>query len=352
MALAPKLKLLAPQDAKNSIQFDFQFSGNQIYANRLIIKENSTNQTVYDVKTSSFQSFVILNANTLSNGHIYNVSISVFDKDDIESPLSAPILLMTFTTPVIAFTNLTADQVIRNSFYTFTFTYSQAEGELLSEYQITLYDVNKNEISTTGILTNTTNLSGTLYGFLDNTQYFVKLSINTVNSFQIDSDYIPFSVDYVLPKSYSKLILENNPSNGTIHITSNVTLINGTTVLPPSYIDGTKIDLSANGQTLTYDDNFTFSGDVTKEIVVEKLKPYTTFWYAQNDFGDSIFLKYMLGKFAGDSTQKCYFRLIVKNKLASYTLASQPMDILSDTQQVGIIIQRKSNLYGLYITLL
>jgi hypothetical protein len=28
------------------------------------------------------------------------------------------------------------------------------------------------------------------------------------------------------------------------------------------------------------------------------------------------------------------------------------MDILSDTQQVGIVIQRKSNLYGLYITLL
>jgi len=259
---------------------------------------------------------------------------------------------MTFTTPVIVLTNLTANQVIRNSFYTFTFTYSQAEGELLSEYQITLYDVNKNEISTTGILTDTTNLSGTLYGFLDNEQYLIQLTGKTANGMEFSTDYIPFNVDFVLPESYSKLILENNPSNGTIHITSNVTLINGTTVLPPSYIDGTKIDLSANGQTLTYDDNFTFSGDVTKEIVVEKLKPYTTFWYAQNDFGDSIFLKYMLGKFAGDSTQKCYFRLIVKNKLASYTLASQPMDILSDNQQVSIIVQRKSNLYGLYVTLL
>jgi len=191
-----------------------------------------------------------------------------------------------------------------------------------------------------------------LYNFLDNESYLVRVVCKTVNGMECSTDYIPFNVDFVRPENYSKLILENNPSNGTIHITSNVTLINGKTVLPPSYIDGTKIDLSIDGQTLTYNDNFIFSGDVTKEIIAEKLKPYTIFWYAQNDFGDSISLKYMLGKFAGDSVQKCYFRLIVKNSLASYTIASQPIDILSDNQQVSIIVQRKSNLYGLYVTLL
>jgi len=352
MALSPKLIIQIPWDATLSHNFEFTYTGNQVYANRLIIKNNITNVTVCDTKTTSFQMYAPIISNLLSNGITYNAQLSVFDINDVESPLSQTIIFQCLSTPIVTFTNLVANQIIRNSNYNFTFSYTQANGELLNEYQIFLYDSNKNQLSTTGILyaNASSSLGGTLSGFSDNTQYYARITGSTVNAVSIDSGYVIFSVDYIAPENWSKLVLENT-DDGMIKISSNVTLITGTVSPTPAiYVNDTKIDLTANGSKVYFDKDFNIANIVGFKILGQKFIPYSTIAEFSNGV-NKIEVKYMLGTFTVGENQQAYFVLNAYNSYACSRICSTPMAVPSDSQEICISVKRVSNIFDLSVTL-
>jgi len=314
MALSPKLTTQIPWDATLAKNLPFTYSGNQVYANKIIIRDNLTNTIVYSSKTTSFQLYASISPNILLNGTTYNAQLSVFDINDVESPLSQSIIFQCLSTPIVAFSNLINDQIIRNSYYNFTFTYTQTENELLNNYQIILYDSNKLKLSATDTSYNTTMLSGTLSGFIDNNQYFVKVTGITVNGMAVDSGYVSFSVDYIAPTNWSKLILENT-NDGMVKLSSNVTLITGKSIPDtPTYIDNTKIDLTANGSKVYFDSDFTIENDFCLEILGQKFTPYSTIAEFSNE-NNKIEIKYMFGFFTVGGSQQMY---VVLNAYNSY----------------------------------
>jgi len=87
----------------------------------------------------------------------------------------------------------------------------------------------------------------------------VRITGSTVNGMSVDSGYVVFSVDFIAPTNWSKLVLEN--SDGMIKLSSNVTLITGkSNTSSPTYIDDTKIDLTSRNNLLygvsVYTDKF------------------------------------------------------------------------------------------------
>jgi len=351
MAL-PLIKKIIPFDATSDYDISFSWTGNQVYGNQISIVNNTTSVEVYNNSVTSFQLMHTIPANTLINGIQYTISIRVWDINTTYSEYSSPLLFQCLATPVVAFTNLTANQVIRNSYYNFTFSYTQADGELLNEYQLLLYDSNKNQLATTGTLYTSTSstLSGTLSGFNDNTQYYVSASYSTVNLIEGTTGLIPFSVDFIAPTNWSKMVLENT-NDGMIKISSNVTLITGKSIPDsPTYIDDTKVDLTASGSKVYFDTDFTIDNDFCLELLGQKFIPYSTILEMSNGT-NKIEIKWMKGIFTIGGTEQAYIVLNVYNSYACSRICSTPMDVPSDSQQIYILIKRINNLYDLKVTL-
>ena len=195
----------------------------------------------------TFQLKHIVAANSLSNGKTYNAEIYVIDSSEIMSPVSDKIIFKCFTNPTWSFSNLIPDQIIRNSSYQIQLTYSQTEGELLNSYQISLYNSSQSLLHQSGILYNSDILSYSVSNLSDNRQYYVRATGKTVNGMDLDTSFIPISVNYLSPALYSLITLENQPIDGSIKISYNVQLVTGkSNTDDPTYIDSTKVDLKAN----------------------------------------------------------------------------------------------------------
>ena len=76
---------IVPFDAVIGGTIKFNWSGNQAFKNRCIIKNNETAAVVYDKTINSFkyEHPLDLTVATLSNGNKYNAFITVFDKDNV-----------------------------------------------------------------------------------------------------------------------------------------------------------------------------------------------------------------------------------------------------------------------------
>ena len=83
MALTrPTLLSQVAFDATQQQTFKFVAqSSSQITANLLIIRNNDTNDIVYQEKQETFKYEHIVNANELTNGIYYNATITIFDNE-------------------------------------------------------------------------------------------------------------------------------------------------------------------------------------------------------------------------------------------------------------------------------
>lgn len=334
-------------DALSVHEFQFAYSGDQAYRNRLIIRNNASNAVVYDKTLTTFQLRHQLPAASLTNGRDYNAQVQVIHKDGSSSALSNKIVFFCFTAPVLSFSNLESEQIIRNSSFEAALSYTQPEGELLSAYQFTLYDIRHAEIYSTDLLYDQT-LCTTLSGLIDNYHYYLRGAGITVHGMEVDTGYVPFSVEYIQPSVFAVLHLENLWHEGCVMIQSNIVSIEGTSnPSPPRYIDNEWVDLSDPEHWVRFDKGFSIEDDFTLQLVGRDFGENATLLEMSNQ-KDKIKIRFYHGNFTGYG-EVAYFVLTAHNGTETYVITSDYIPVPSPDEVIPIWVRRIGPLYEIRV---
>lgn len=258
---------VSPFDATKEHTFTFKYTGNQAVKNKLLIKNNATSATVYEKEVVTFSLSHTIPANTLKNGTTYSVQVRVYDQSNAATSYSTAVIFTCLSTPSFYFSNLSAGQIIKNITFQANLIYSQAQGEKLNSFYIILYDENKQAVYQSATIYNLSPLSYELDSLNNGRSYHIKGFGQTVSGISIETDYIPFSVEYILPNMFSVVQVENNELPGTITVKSNLVLIEGKYDGAPTYSNG-KIILT-DGKPLIFDEGFDVTEDFAVSLVAE-----------------------------------------------------------------------------------
>lgn len=345
-----------------TVQYIVQFNsigGSQVTGNRLVIATNNDNQTVYDEQQTTFKFEHTLPANTLTNGTYYNATLYTIDADGNQSVASNIVQFYCYTTPTLTFTNLIPNGAVTNSTYTFNFTYAQEQNEPLNYYVVNLYDAQSLLVATSGEQYSAStdvplNLSYTVNGFADATNYAIEVNGTTVNNTVITTGRISFSVSYTSPNIYTLLELQNNCSGGYVNLKSNVAIIDGEVVPPPPvYIDDKELDLTQEGSYVVWDEGYQVNRDFTGILVGRNFTPYSTiFAFTNVQDGSTVTINWLEGYENGDNTQTlmAYAQLVAnQGGTVVYNIKTAMIDIPSATDVVTIWFRRVNNIYELYL---
>ena len=342
---APLLFLTDAFDATQEHSFEFSNAGNnQAVKNRLRIFNNQTLAQVYDQTIETMKLSHTLPANTLQNGVAYNAELQTIDAQGTASPISSKIVFYCYSEPSWNFANLTENQIIQNSSFTVQIQYQQSQGEPLNSYQIILYDGLSNEIFRTSRRYDTSNLSYNISSLDDGKAYFLQATGETLNGMIVDTGLVPFTVSYTQPAMFALVHLENVYDEGYIKITSNIITIEGTASPdPPTYIDDKKIDVTADGAYVMFDEGFSITNDFTLQCYLENLTQNTTVIELGNSV-NKILIQYRYGSFEGQPEQ-AYFELRAFAGLEVYYIMSNLIAIPSSTERIHLWIRRIGNVY-------
>ena len=248
-------------DATEQYVFSFLvMGGDQVNANVIRIKDNTTGADVYTNTTRTYNYYHAIPANILQNGHEngYTVSIKtqvIGNNNEIieESEWSNEVAFFCFSTPQVSI-NIIDGSIIEGSNVSVSVTYNQAEKEILNYGIINLYDEEKNLIDTSlelyhesGIIPPTT-LSYKFSGLSNGAKYYIRAEILTEYNTSVVTDYIGFTAQYHDPVFHSMFLAEPNNCNGYTLLKSNVVIANGKYISgidgeQPRYIDKQNIDL-------------------------------------------------------------------------------------------------------------
>ena len=359
MALTrPTLISTAAFDATQQHTFTFNVvGGSQVVANQLVIRNNVTNDIVYSEKQETFRYEHILAANELTNGVYYNAVLSTFDAQGNESQVSIPIQFYCYTTPVVQFTNIPSGGIIPNASFSFEFSYTQAEGEQLNSYVVNLYNSFQSLISTSGVqyaVNGTPPYSGSYLfaGLEDATVYYVELVGTTANNTQITTGLIQITVTYVQPDLFTLMELDNNCSEGYVTMKSNIVLIEGSSnPTPPTYINGSEIDVRDEGDWVKWDNGYGITGNFLARAWFRDPNVYSTILQFSNTMGETIVVNFLTGYENNQSENlQAYMEAYVTSvEGLEYYIYSNYIDILTDSEYYNVWLSRSNNIYQLQL---
>ena len=339
-------------DAKNSNTFTFVSNGgNQVVANRLVIRNNDTNEEVYNKKIESYRFEHIVEGNTLVNGTYYNFYFITYDINDNESPISNIVPFMCYDTPTVNITNIPIDGIVDSSTFVLDIYYNQIQGELIDFAKVILLDTFGNQIFVSDNLYNTEipplELSYTLNGLENNVTYGIMVEVITINGTVVDSEVYNFTTQYFSPSFSTLLELENNCEDGYVQIKNNFYIVDADSNPPnigenPNYIKDGKAYLTEDGTYINWNQGYTIKGDFTLRIFAEnpKMEDICTL----KDGNKKIEIC-----FIEDYDENYNNEKRVCLELKCYDFISQPYYIYSNfidnTEKVFIWIRRKNNLF-------
>lgn len=241
------MALMTPQgvsipafDASNSQLFSFTVQGgDQVVANRLVIKDNSNQLTVYNEKIVAYSYAHTLPANKLSNSKTYTFQFFTYNVNDDESSGSSPILFKTYASPTLTFTNLPTPSetthIIESASWNAICQYSQVGGEAINFLNVYLYDTNYQQldfaqytISDAESTTSTTaTFSHTFANLIDDETYYIRAVAETINNTVVNTGYIPIQVNYEYEGNYYHIQATNYANGGYVKILNNITEVDG-----------------------------------------------------------------------------------------------------------------------------
>lgn len=335
----PVIMRIPPFDATKDSEITLSWMGNRAHANRIIIYDNDTNETVFDDTVSSFALKHTIPAHTLENNKKYLVQAQTFDVENVASPLSNKVLFFTFATPDFYFEGLPDDRTVTNSSFTAAVHYYSQDWEAVSKYVFYLYDASKKLLLQSSEMTDGFDISYAYRGLDNHTAYYIRCAGVTVNGMELDTGYVGITVKFENPNTYARIYATPLPSQGCIQVATNLIIIqyNGTDSF--SYMDG-MIDL--RGKTLYYDEGFSVKEDFT--VIIRGMY----LWQNAELFR-------MCNKNAGLTLSshvypggKLRFRLVVPNGVNRYLLYSDEQ-VFENKDMVTVIIRRKNNLYQLKV---
>ena len=339
---------ISPIDPSVGGTIRFAWTGNQAFKNRCIIKQNDTNETVYDavIETFRLEHEIDRNQANLEHGKKYKAYIIVFDKDGNASDMPAlGEVFYCLATPVFRFSNLSAGQVIPTSSYEFQLTYSQEDGEPLDSWSIALYNPSYSQIASSNIQYDTRQLTYTFDGFNNKSEYFVRAVGTTVNGISLDTGYLPISVTFHMQDVFSLLELTNRPKIGAIQIRSNISSSEGHLEQEAVYIDNEALDLTHN--FVSYTEGFLLRSDFSLVFI--------GYGFAVNQWIPLIGgnqhsgrLCYRIGKIETDEMQ-AYFEFQALSNGVSYTIHSNRIPKPDSTDRIEVCLVRQGHLYDIKI---
>lgn len=242
--MKPILNLIKAFDSDIGTTVKFSWLGNLPVSNTLRIKNNETNEVIYEeTQTTMKLEHIISNENNLVNGTLYNASIKVTDSNNSDSEWSDVLLFYCFTTPTF-YINIEQGQIIQAQTYGVEITYEQSEGELLQSYRAIVYNSNNEVIYDSNMRyiidpIRITNLQ-------DNGDYSIIVTGTTVNGMNLSTGLINFSADFVKSEAYLLCELQNMYDTGGVYIKSNIVSVEGYSDSEVTYIDDKLADLTNN----------------------------------------------------------------------------------------------------------
>lgn len=356
MALTqPTLYSQVAFDATEQHIFSFNvIGGDQVVANTLTIKNNTTNETVYSQREETFALAHTLPANSLTNGIYYVATLTTENASGETSVASNAIQFYCYATPVLVFTNLVSGTNLTTSSYNFEISYNQTENEPLEQYSFNLYDFSSNLISTSGVLyTGTTSVpflaQYTFMGLINSNSYYIECTGVTSQGTQISTGLILFGINY--NSSSTKLNLVNNCLEGYIYISSNPIPIFGySNPENPTYVtydDDMYIDMSEDGYYVLWDNGFTTSTtDWTLSIWGRNLNDNKTICILKNNNQDNIKIDYIV------ENGNAYLMLTATNYNTGYyyRIISDSITTPIDNDDIMIWVRRIDNIYDIVLT--
>ena len=345
-------------DATTAYTFTFFVAqgGAQVASNQLTIRDNTTNNIVYQQTQTTFQYQHTVPANTLTNGTNYNAVVITYDASGTASEASIPVQFWCYTTPTLQFTNIPTGNIIPNASFSFAFSYSQTQSEALNSYELNLYSSSGVLVSTSGVqytASSTVPYNGTYLfaGFEDGTTYGLELIGTTIEGTSVTSGRISITAKYTQPAIYTLMTLTNNCEGGYVNIQSNIVLIEGTSnPSPPVYISGTEVDLTEEGSYVAWNDGYSISGDMLTRLWFRNPTANSTLLTFSNTAGETITLSYNQG-YANDdrtTTLLCYMTATVTSAAgAQYFIYSGYIPILDSTAYYNVWLTRIGGIYQL-----
>ena len=302
MALTkPILDNVVAWDVADGCTFTFNvIGGDAVVGNTLYILDNSTNEIVYTLATTSYQYKAIVPANAvgLSNGTYYNAYIVTENSNGDISVNSNIIQFYCYTTPTWEITNIEEGDIVSNSSIAPSASYIQIENETLNDYTFILYNASRVQIATS----NTQYVASPLYNFsvsysfngLENdTAYYIRAIGHTIEGTFIDTGFINFTASYLEPSNYSILNLTNNCDEGYILYESLAIDIEGNSNPSPPVYTTDGVDLTAEGSYVNWNNNFAISGNYTMKAWVQNPIVGTTLINAQDENGNKVLINYI-----------------------------------------------------------
>lgn len=351
---------IEPFDVNVGTTIKFGWTGNRAVRNRCIIIDYETDVEVYDHCIDSYKlehTIDLTHVNGMVNGGKYVAFITVFDQYGNESDIQTKIngrVFLCLKTPTYKFSNVKDGDTLAASSYGFQLIYEQENNELLDSWQMTVYDMTNNVLSTSGVKYDTGDLSHPFSGFESKSKYKVRAIGKTVNGMSLDTGYIKFSVSYDAPSVFAMLELTNLPKSGAILVHSNIKSADGRLEKEPEvYIDGEYVDLSNN--TLIYDEGFLLKENFSLVFYAYNITvnvPFFKFYSNENKDFEGI-ITYRIGR-VGSSGLVGYLELKITNGITNYIVNSNQIEIIdentiNENTILGFCLIRENGYYDLQI---
>lgn len=137
----------------------------------------------------------------ITNGNEYKLLIQQWWSESDSITQSSASAFITRATPTLSIAAIGTSGVIDTRYYSFTGNYAQAQGDTLNwfRWQIAYADQTEAPFFDTQNISGTMDISCEYDGFFANTDYAIRLSVQTENGMEADTGWVEFSCDYSIP---------------------------------------------------------------------------------------------------------------------------------------------------------
>ncbi len=335
----PIIKKILPFDADKEQDIFLAWTGSRAHANRIIIRDNETNEVTFDDTISTYELRHTIPAGTLTNGKNWTMEAVVYDSENIASASSEKILFYTFKTPDFDFKDLPEHQEINSASFTAAISYHSQDWENISSYIFYLYDSTGKQLLKSNVMHDIFNIAYTYRGLENNTAYAIRCTAVTVHGMLLDTGLRNILIKYENPNTYARIYTTALPEQGCVQVASNLIVIQYNGPEHFSYENG-MLDLI--GKTLYYDEGFLIENNFTVIIRGKNLWQTADILKMKND-NPGLTLS---SRIYTDETLR--FKLLVPNGVCHYLLYSDEQ-IFGADDMVTIVLRRESNLYQLKV---
>ena len=288
------------------------------------------------------------------NGKQYQATITVFDKDGVQSDPSDPVTFWCFTEPVLKITNEDVlNGIITMSSLYLNFYYQQTEGETLSEYYVELYDENRHILLSSSIYYGSSSeeyLEYRIEGLLNNHTYYVNVNARTAHGIEVSTGLVQFSVKYD-KMGAGALVSLKDLGNGNVSIGSNFKIIDtNSNPEEPTYINNEEIDLRDPDNWVNFFDGFEVSGNYEMKIAMRAVQE-GFYVICKNEDNEvlKITYEYFDVDYETETKRKYFFKLHVFNNNQDLNVFTKMFDKSTDDQELVLVVQHVNGYYSLKI---